>query len=262
VFCTVIDHSNSRTLRKEICWTLSNIAAGNLEQIQALFDANVLPRVIRLVRTARPPASAAAPVHTGDSLPNHSSRAGTDGDLDPVKDIADVQNTLVTAVAPLEKDLHCEASENESSESDACIDEGESDQNASVDGEPRTETVSAAIRKEAAWVVCNICAGGSGEQLSALLDLGGLSALCTVFTDQHDDVVDVAMESIENLLTSASLTPKLYDRAFYQLVTCRMQFAALQVRHSVDQNFTLKANHVRIRRIMETAESAIVLARF
>lgn len=40
------------TIKKEACWTISNIAAGNRQQIQAVIDANIFPTLINIMQTA------------------------------------------------------------------------------------------------------------------------------------------------------------------------------------------------------------------
>lgn len=44
----LITHSN-REIQKEACWTLSNIAAGTVDQIQAVIDSGAIPPLVRLV---------------------------------------------------------------------------------------------------------------------------------------------------------------------------------------------------------------------
>lgn len=39
-------------IRKEACWTISNITAGNPEQIQQIFDANIIPPLIQILESA------------------------------------------------------------------------------------------------------------------------------------------------------------------------------------------------------------------
>lgn len=43
--------SPKETIRKEACWTLSNITAGNRDQIQAVINANIIPALIDILRT-------------------------------------------------------------------------------------------------------------------------------------------------------------------------------------------------------------------
>ena len=40
---------NNREIQKEACWTLSNIAAGTVEQIQAVIDSGAIPPLVQLV---------------------------------------------------------------------------------------------------------------------------------------------------------------------------------------------------------------------
>jgi len=39
-------------IRKEACWTISNITAGNPEQIQAIIDANIIPPLVAILRNS------------------------------------------------------------------------------------------------------------------------------------------------------------------------------------------------------------------
>lgn len=45
----LVVHSN-REIQKEACWTLSNIAAGTVDQIQAVIDSGAIPPLVKLVR--------------------------------------------------------------------------------------------------------------------------------------------------------------------------------------------------------------------
>lgn len=44
--------SAKKGIRKEACWTISNITAGNKEQIQAVIEANIIPPLIQLLSNA------------------------------------------------------------------------------------------------------------------------------------------------------------------------------------------------------------------
>lgn len=46
---TLITHVN-REIQKEACWTLSNIAAGTIDQIQSVIDSGAIPPLVRLVQ--------------------------------------------------------------------------------------------------------------------------------------------------------------------------------------------------------------------
>ncbi|KAB1275150.1 Importin subunit alpha-6 [Camelus dromedarius] len=44
--------SSKESIRKEACWTVSNITAGNRAQIQAVIDANIFPVLIEILQKA------------------------------------------------------------------------------------------------------------------------------------------------------------------------------------------------------------------
>lgn len=41
-----------KSIRKEACWTISNITAGNKQQIQSVIDANIIPLLVNLLSNA------------------------------------------------------------------------------------------------------------------------------------------------------------------------------------------------------------------
>ena len=45
-------YSSKESIRKEACWTISNITAGNREQIQTVVDANIFPVLIEILSRA------------------------------------------------------------------------------------------------------------------------------------------------------------------------------------------------------------------
>lgn len=42
--------SSRKSIRKEACWTISNITAGNREQIQAVIHHNLFPSILHVLR--------------------------------------------------------------------------------------------------------------------------------------------------------------------------------------------------------------------
>jgi importin subunit alpha-2 len=48
VFPQLLSHSKQNIV-KEAAWTISNIAAGNQDQIQAIIDSNCLPALMRVL---------------------------------------------------------------------------------------------------------------------------------------------------------------------------------------------------------------------
>merc|ERR1719311_815286 len=49
---TALLNSPKKGIRKEACWTISNITAGTREQIQAGIEANIIPPLVQLLATA------------------------------------------------------------------------------------------------------------------------------------------------------------------------------------------------------------------
>ena len=45
-------NANKESIRKEACWTISNITAGNRQQIQSVIDANIFPVLIEILSKA------------------------------------------------------------------------------------------------------------------------------------------------------------------------------------------------------------------
>ena len=42
-------YSKKKTIRKEVCWTLSNITAGSVEQIQNCLDLGIIDKLIQIL---------------------------------------------------------------------------------------------------------------------------------------------------------------------------------------------------------------------
>jgi len=45
-------YASKESIRKEACWTISNITAGNVQQIQAVIDCNIFPVLIEILTKA------------------------------------------------------------------------------------------------------------------------------------------------------------------------------------------------------------------
>jgi importin subunit alpha-1 len=48
----LLTRNHKKSIKKEACWTISNITAGNKDQIQAVIDANIIPPLVSLLATA------------------------------------------------------------------------------------------------------------------------------------------------------------------------------------------------------------------
>ena len=45
--CQQLIRSGTQSIRKEVCWSISNITAGTRSQIQAVLDVDILPAIIK-----------------------------------------------------------------------------------------------------------------------------------------------------------------------------------------------------------------------
>ncbi|CAL5413064.1 unnamed protein product [Camellia sinensis] len=48
----LLTHNHKKSIKKEACWTISNITAGNKEQIQAVIEAGLIAPLVNLLQTA------------------------------------------------------------------------------------------------------------------------------------------------------------------------------------------------------------------
>ncbi|XP_074290853.1 importin subunit alpha-2-like [Silene latifolia] len=48
----LLTHNHKKSIKKEACWTISNITAGNREQIQAVIEADLIGPLVNLLQTA------------------------------------------------------------------------------------------------------------------------------------------------------------------------------------------------------------------
>ncbi|CAA6654357.1 unnamed protein product [Spirodela intermedia] len=48
----LLTHNHKKSIKKEACWTISNITAGNKSQIQAVIDAEIIGPIVHLLQTA------------------------------------------------------------------------------------------------------------------------------------------------------------------------------------------------------------------
>lgn len=49
----LLQTSHKKSIKKEACWTISNITAGTKDQIQAVIDSHILPPLVQVRRTLR-----------------------------------------------------------------------------------------------------------------------------------------------------------------------------------------------------------------
>nr|GMD07283.1 importin subunit alpha-4 [Ipomoea batatas] len=181
----LLTQNHKKSIKKEACWTISNITAGNRAQIQALATtavANPQPALIDIKLNLvgyigmifLPPYNVfqSFVLKSGDqaeyicsySAHNFSEYLREDGGL-----LAKVDEAVIDAniILPLVYVL----------------------QNAEFD-----------IKKEAAWAISNATSGGSHEQIRFLVNQGCIKPLCDLLVCPDPRIITVCLEGLENIL--------------------------------------------------------------
>lgn len=111
-------------IRKESCWTISNIMAGNVEQIQAVLDANVIPVLLQLLRNGewevRKEACWAISNATSGGSNDQIAFLVTNGCLHPLAQMLKVEDTKIVMVA-LEGEAAVEGQEQQATRPSAAV---------------------------------------------------------------------------------------------------------------------------------------------
>lgn len=96
-------HSPKESIRKEACWTVSNITAGNRAQIQAVIDANIFPVLIEILQKAEfrtiKEATWAITNATSGGTPEQISYLVALGCTKPLCDLLTVMDSKIVQVA-------------------------------------------------------------------------------------------------------------------------------------------------------------------
>nr|GMD10691.1 importin subunit alpha-4 [Ipomoea batatas] len=157
----LLTQNHKKSIKKEACWTISNITAGNRAQIQGQGSSHH--------RCSKPPActdryqaeSGWGWVGFWAHGSNFSEYLREDGGL-LAKAVIDA-NIILPLVYVL--------------------------QNAEFD-----------IKKEAAWAISNATSGGSHEQIRFLVNQGCIKPLCDLLVCPDPRIITVCLEGLENIL--------------------------------------------------------------
>jgi importin subunit alpha-6/7 len=96
-------NSTKESIRKEACWTISNITAGNRQQIQTVFDANIFPKLIEILskgeNKTKKEAAWAVVNATSSGTPEQIRYLVDLGVIPPLCDLLSIVDTKVVEVA-------------------------------------------------------------------------------------------------------------------------------------------------------------------
>lgn len=95
--------SPKKGIRKEACWTISNITAGNKDQIQSVIDNNIIPPLIQLLANAefdiRKEAAWAISNATSGGSPQQIKFLVQQGCIRPLCDLLTVNDVKIVTIA-------------------------------------------------------------------------------------------------------------------------------------------------------------------
>ena len=99
----LVTSNQKKSIKKETCWTLSNITAGTKEQIQAVIDANIIPPLVQLLSYAefdiKKEAAWALSNATSGGMPHQIKFLVTCGCIKPLCDLLTCSDARIIIVA-------------------------------------------------------------------------------------------------------------------------------------------------------------------
>ncbi|XP_010558435.1 PREDICTED: importin subunit alpha-1-like [Tarenaya hassleriana] len=189
-------HSNDEEVLTDSCWALSYLSDGTNDKIQAVIEANVVPRLVELL------------LHPSPSVLIPALR--TIGNIVTGDDLQ-TQWVISSGALPCLANLLTENSK-KSIKKEACwtisnITAGNKEQIQAVIQAglvaPLVNLLQNAefdIKKEAAWAISNATSGGSHDQIKYLVEQGCIKPLCDLLVCPDPRIVTVCLEGLENIL--------------------------------------------------------------
>uniref|UniRef100_A0A7S4QYI7 Importin subunit alpha n=1 Tax=Ditylum brightwellii TaxID=49249 RepID=A0A7S4QYI7_9STRA len=186
----------NRDAMMDACWALSYLSDGSDDRVQAVIDAGVVPRLVFLLSDDDTSIVTPALRTLGNMV------SGTD-----------VQTQAILNAGVLEHVGSLLAHTKKNVRRDTCwllsnIAAGTHGQISTL-LESRQEIMAIVnamkaevwyVRKEAAWVICNIATGGSDYHVRCLVDLFVIDALCDILDVADAKITLVALDAIKSIL--------------------------------------------------------------
>eukprot|EP00921_Rhytidocystis_pertsovi_P013081 GHVQ01021209.1.p1 GENE.GHVQ01021209.1~~GHVQ01021209.1.p1 ORF type:complete len:535 (+),score=67.01 GHVQ01021209.1:128-1732(+) len=215
VLATLLNMEDSEVLT-DACWALSYLSDGHNDRIEAVIQAGVCKRLVKLL--VHPSALVQTPaLRTVGNIVT-----GDDRQTQTIIQYDGISNLLVLLDSP-KKGIRKEACWTISN-----ITAGNRDQIQTIIDHgvvaPLVHLLSTAdfdVKKEAAWAISNAASGGNAEQVEFLVSCGAIQPLCGLLTVNDMKIVSVALEALENILRTGKQKQKdlnLTDNPYCNLV--------------------------------------------
>ncbi|TXG70244.1 hypothetical protein EZV62_005179 [Acer yangbiense] len=189
---------NDEEVLTDVCWALSYLSDGTNDEIQAVIDAGVCPRLVEFLTHPSPFPSVLIPalrtvgnIVTGDDLQTQCI----------------ISNQALPCLLNLLTNNYKKSIMKEACWTISNITAGNKEQihsviEAKIIG-PLVHVLQNAefdIKKEAAWAISNATYGGTHEQIKYLVSQGCIKPLCDLLICPDPRIVTVCLEGLENIL--------------------------------------------------------------
>ncbi|KAK2196273.1 bifunctional Armadillo/Importin subunit alpha/Armadillo-like helical/Armadillo-type fold/Importin-alpha [Babesia duncani] len=190
----LLEHPDAEILT-DTCWALSYISDGSEEQIQAVLEAGVCPRLVLLMDHALPVIQTPALRTVGNIA------TGTDQQTQVIVDCGCI-GILYKLLFSEKKTIRKEACWTLSNITAGTRDQIEAFLNSDC-VEKLLELMVCNdydIQREASWAICNAASGGDYNQARMLAARGCLRPMCSILSSTDNKLVGVALRALDNLL--------------------------------------------------------------
>ena len=205
----VLLSSDDTEILTDACWALSHLSDGDDARIQAVVNAEVVPRMVVLL--GHPDASVRTPAVRCVGNIVSGNAAQTDAVL-ACGALAQMHALLGDASKSLRKES-CWALSNVMAGTRAQV---AAVFESGLVGDLLADLLSNDdfdVKKEAAWCVSNAAVGGDGAQAERLVESGAVAAMCELLSCQDAAVCQLAVEAVANVLsTGERMGQEVLDR--------------------------------------------------